>query len=166
MFGIGKVRVSLLIMLSIFCVTFSYAGEHPSKQTKGKHEHPEHPAKKGISKDVKMKDFAVALEKYIADDSALKGGYFMVFDKEAGKVLALKLDKVHKKRLSKVAKNSYFACADFTTQKGKVYDLDLFMKGDSKAALKVTAISVHKEAGKERYTWYEKKGIWHKKQVK
>ena len=89
----------------------------------------------------------------------------MVFDEKAGEELKLTLDKVHRKRLSKVGWNQYFACADFKTPDGKIYDLDVFMRGTNKDNLTFSKFSIHKEAGKERYTWYEKGGIWKKKAV-
>ena len=39
------------------------------------------------------------------------------------------------------------------------------MKGPGKDKLEVTEVSIHKEGGKERYTWYEEGGIWKKKPV-
>ena len=87
----------------------------------------------------------------------------MVYDKDADKPLALVLEKVHKNRLSKVGPSVYFACADFKTPEGKVYDLDVFMNGWDKHHIKVSEITVHKESGKERYTWYEEDGLWKKK---
>ena len=75
------------------------------------------------------------------------------------------LDKVHRDRLSKVGKDTYFACADFRTPEGKIYDLDVFMKGPDKDNLTFSEFMVHKEAGKERYTWYEQGGVWKKKPV-
>ncbi|KKK65894.1 hypothetical protein LCGC14_2969540, partial [marine sediment metagenome] len=93
-------------------------------------------------------------------------GYFVAFDEKVGKELKLTLDKVHRKRLSKVGEDLYFACADFKTPGGRIYDLDVFMKGADKDNLTFSKFSIHKEAGKERYTWYEKDGIWKKKPVK
>jgi len=75
------------------------------------------------------------------------------------------IDKVHRARLSKVADDKYFACADFTTKDGKVYDLDVFMVGPDKDSLEFSEFSVHKEDGVERYTWYEEDGLWKKKDV-
>ena len=88
-----------------------------------------------------------------------------MYDKTAGEPLVLTLLKVHKERLATVGEGVYFACADFVTPTGKIYDLDIFMQGPDKDHLAVTEISVHKEAGKARYTWYEKGGIWSKKSV-
>jgi hypothetical protein len=108
-------------------------------------------------------ELADAIDTYIEKESELKGGYFLIFDQHGKKPLVLTLDKVHRARLAKVGKDLYFACADFATPQGKLYDLDIFMKGKDKESLVVIEISVHKEDGKERYTWFEKDGTWHKK---
>ncbi len=127
-----------------------------------KHEHPEGAQKQtGITKD----ELADAIESYVKKESETHEGYFVVFDKEAGEELKLTLDKVHRKRLSKVGEELYFACADFKTPEGKIYDLDVFMTGTNKDNLTFSKFMVHKETGKERYTWYEEGGIWKTKPV-
>lgn len=131
-------------------------------------EHPEHPVEKPkietvVAKDVSKEELAKSIEDYVKKDAKLKGGYFLVYDKKAKEALILELVLVHKDRLSKIAPNVYFACADFKTPKDNIYDLDIFMKGTEKGNLEVTEISVHKEAGKPRYTWYEEGGVWKKK---
>lgn len=120
-------------------------------------EHPPAVMKKA---DVTKEELATAIKGYVKKEAALKGGYFLVYDRVDQKPLVLSLTKVHKERLSRVGPNTYFACADFTTPKGTVYDLDIFMKGHDKDNLSVTQITVHKKDGKERYTWHEKDGIW------
>lgn len=156
-------------LLSVMVVTivlvamagYAYAGEHP-----------EHPAAKAAEHASTMKappitkeELAEAIQAYVEEDAMLKGGYFLVYDKEAAKPLALTLKKVHKDRLSSVGHGVYFACADFVTPTGKVYDLDIFMKGPDKNHLSVTEITVHKESGEARYTWYESEGIWKRKSL-
>lgn len=157
-----------LVNLKHFLVTFIavclsagliYAQEHPSEHPT---EHPTTMEKASLTID----DLSSAIETYIEKETKLKGGYFLIYDAKAKKPLALTLDRVHKERLSNIGSGVYFACADFKTSNGKVYDLDVFMKGSSKDNLKVTDISVHKEAGKPRYTWYEEGGVWKKKSVR
>ena len=125
-------------------------GEHP--------EHPEHPSKKTSSVSAQAVGKAVA--EFIASDAKLKGGKFMVYDGSAKEVLQLDLLKIHMDRLTGLGNDTYFACADFQASNGKVYDLDIFMKGQSADNLDVTEIIVHKEDGVQRYGWREKKGIW------
>jgi len=176
--------LSLLLIGGVIGVVPSFGGEHPEHPTdakKAEHpaEHPksgkkaEHPAgehpkgdKKADHSEVNMKQLAKAIKGYVSKDSALKGGYFLVYDSVTKKTLELKLDKVHKKRLAKVGPGVYFACADFKATDGKTYDLDIFMKGHSAKHLRVTEVSVHKVDGKARYGWVEKKGIWSKKMNK
>ena len=122
-------------------------------------EHPEHPSSKKRGK-VTMEALGEAIEEYVAGEAALKGGYFLVYDAQAGEALMLTLQKVHKERLAKVGKYAYFACADFETPEGKVYDLDIFMEGRKTKDLEVTQITVHKEEGVARYTWYKEGKVW------
>jgi len=69
-------------------------------------------------------------------------------------------DKIQMDKLTGLGNDSYFACADFKASNGKVYDLDIFMNGESTDDLAVTEISVHKEEGVERYGWKEEGGVW------
>jgi hypothetical protein len=132
-----------------------HPGEHPQEHPKGKQ-------RPGIAKD----DLADAIQNYVKQEAALKGGFFLVYDKDAGRTLTLLLERVHRERLSRVAADTYFACADFQSSEGKTYDLDIFMRGPSKEKLEVTEISVHKEEGKARYNWVETKGVWSKVPLK
>jgi hypothetical protein len=131
------------------------AGEHPAEHA---HSPPTGRPSPLISKD----DLADAIERYVKHESALKGGFFLVYDKVTGRTLQFTLEGVHRERLAHVGEGTYFACVDFKTPEGKVYDLDIFMKGPSKDKLEVTEISIHKEGGKERYRWAERDGVWSK----
>jgi hypothetical protein len=146
-------RITFVFLALLALASWAIAAEHPA-------EHPEeqHGSKPGITKG----ELGDAVRDYVEKDSALKGGYFLVYDKKAGESLALSLLKVHEDRLSSIGRDVYFACADFKTPEGKVYDLDIFMKGHDKDNLAVTEVSVHKEAGVERYTWREEGGVWKK----
>lgn len=132
------------------------AQEHPS----GHQEHPS--ANHEKTAEVTQETLAEAIAGYIAKDATLKGGFFVVYDPQDKQAVALTLDKVHKDRLSKVGKGTYFACADFKATDGKMYDLDVFMK-ESRAGLDVTEISIHKKEGKPRYDWMEENGLWKQK---
>ncbi|MBI2118487.1 MAG: hypothetical protein HYT97_02540 [Elusimicrobia bacterium] len=171
-------RSAGLVLAMVLALSFVGAGiaaehptEHPTEQPTTKKEkakeHPkEHPTKKQTKKieaSISMEDLAKSIEGYVAKDAALKGGYFLVYDPESKSTLQLTLDHVHKERLSKVSSDVYFACADFKTPEGKIYDMDVFMKGNKTDSLEVTEVSVHKEDGKARYSWFEENGIWKKK---
>src|SRR5215813_387660 len=121
------------------------SGEHP----KGA-EHPEHPrdeAKGGMS----MEHLSQAIRDYIAQDSALKGGFFFVYDTVDKKPLQLTLVKVHEDKLAGLGGGVYFACTDLKNADGVVYDLDFFMKSDEDGDLHTTEVAVHKKAGVARY---------------
>ena len=130
--------------------------EHPS-------EHPEeHPTQTDSNGQLTKDELADAIVEYVQQTADEQGGYFIVYDDLRGEELKLTLDRVHRKRLTRTSKNEYFACADFTTPRGKVYDLDVFMTGTNKDDLEFSEFSIHKEAGKERYTWRQENGIWKK----
>lgn len=164
-----KMRV-MACMLSIFALLIfgltvgAFAQEHPehpAKQDAAKKEHPEHPdSKTAVTKET----LAEAITGYINKDTALKGGYFCCYDSKANAPLALKLDKVHQDKLAKVSDGLYFACSDFKATDGKMYDLDFFMES-TPMGLQVSEVAVHKEAGKPRYGWVEKDGVWSKQMM-
>ena len=139
-----------IIYCSFLLVSIPIMGEHP--------EHPEHPSTKTLSVSAQAVGKAVA--EFIASDAKLKGGKFMVYDGTAKEVLQLDLLKIHMDRLTGLGNDTYFACADFQASNGKVYDLDIFMNGETTDDLAVTEISVHKEDGAERYGWREEDGVW------
>ncbi len=133
--------------------------EHPAKTAAAKKEHPEHP--QAATAVVTKEMMAEAITGHIKMDAALKGGYYCVYDAKSKMPLALTLDKVHLDKLAKVSEGLYFACSDFKATNGTMYDLDFFMKSTD-GGLKVSEVAVHKEAGKPRYGWVEKAGIWSK----
>jgi hypothetical protein len=141
--------LSGVLLAGAIAATGAIAQEHPR-------EHPTGRKTVRLTKET----LAQAIERYVDQESRLKGGYFLVYDAEAKAPLVLKLKLVHKERLATIGEGVYFACADFTTPEGKVYDLDIFMKGSDPDHLTVTQITVHKEEGKPRYTWYEEDGVW------
>ena len=137
-------------------------GEHPTKTKKA--EHPTTTITPQIvqGEKITLQNLAQAIEGFVEADIILRGA-FLVIDPKADTVLKLKLEKVHKERLSHIGENIYFACADFNAENGKVYDLDIFLQGTNTDNLTVTEISVHKEDGTPRYGWKEENGIWSKK---
>jgi hypothetical protein len=133
--------------------------EHPDKTAAAKKEHPEHP--QAATAMVTKEMMAESITGHIKMDAALKGGYYCVYDAKSKMPLALTLDKVHLDKLAKVSEGLYFACSDFKATSGTMYDLDFFMKS-TPGGLMVSEVAVHKEAGKPRYGWVEKDGIWSK----
>lgn len=156
----GNSRVQSCILSIVVLLIFGLAAGALAQ------EHPEHPKEEANAKKAEVtvtkEMMAKAITDYIKKDSALKGGYFTVYDAKAKAPLALKLDKVHQDKLAKVNEGLYFACSDFKATDGKTYDLDFFMKaGDS--GLEVSEVMIHKEAGEPRYGWVEEDGVWSRK---
>ena len=102
---------------------------------------------------------ALFLETEVASWTTEQGGWVKIRDDVSDGDLALRLDKVHRERLSKTSEGTYFVCADFTTPEGKSYDLDFWVH-DAADGLKVAETTIHKEEGEARYMWFEEDGVW------
>ncbi len=164
----------IVCLMMCFAMFTGYAAAMGNRPGHGPGEHPEHPegSEKGHTKKetlVTSQKTLDAVAQYIRDyvkDEEPKGKV-RIEDPETGDTLELKLDKVHRKRLAKIAPGKYFVCADFKSEKGTIYDLDFFVrkKGKDKFELVEGKTSLHKVAGKARYNWfYDKKdGVWKKK---
>ena len=151
----------ILLSVIIFSIV-SAQGEHPTGSKKA--EHPTATITPQIvqGEKISLQNLAQAIESFVEADINLRGA-FLVIDPNTNEVLKLNLEKVHKERLSHIGDDVYFACADFNADNGKVYDLDIFLRGKNTDELTVTEISVHKEDGTARYGWQEENGIWSKK---
>ena len=124
-------------------------------------EHPsEHPGDAGKTGDLTKDQLADAIQGYIQKEAVAHDGAFPISDEKSGQQLRLTLAKVHRDKLAKVGQDHYFACVDFKAPDGKVYDVDFFMKGPDKDRLAFSKFTIHKENGKERYTWHEEGGVW------
>lgn len=148
----NKLRIALATMMAVAMMIVTTSAQ----------EHPEHPSKTEVKKDpVSIGMLSKAIKDYVAADSKLKGGTFVVYDPVDKKPLALTLSMVHEEKLATLGGGVYFACADFQSSDGKTYDLDIFMKGDENG-LETTDVAVHKVNGQPRYNWNEKDGVWSK----
>ena len=147
----------ILFMVFVFSI-ISAQGEHPT----GSKTATASITPKVQGEKITLQNLARAIESFVEADINLRGA-FLVIDPSTDEVLKLNLEKVHKERLSHVGDDVYFACADFNADNGKVYDLDIFLRGKNTDELTVTEISVHKEDGTPRYSWKEENGIWSKK---
>lgn len=146
------------VTLALFALgTSALAQEHPEHPKKNE-QHAEHPEPGG---KMTLDELAEAITSYIALDSKLKGGHFLVYDAQDKKPLMLTLEKVHKERLSSLGGGVYFACTNMKSSDGTIYDLDFFMKRTGHGT-ETTEVAVHKKAGKPRYGWKEQEGIWKK----
>jgi hypothetical protein len=99
------------------------------------------------------------IKTYVQAETARQGGVFPVSDPEQHTSLGLTLMTVHRERLSKLADERYFACADFKGRDGHTYDVDVFMRRES-TGLTPTDVIVHKQDGRPRFNWVEQNGIW------
>jgi len=150
-------KKKILLTVCIFSIV-STQGEHPTGSKTTASITPQIVQGEKIT----LQNLARAIESFVEADINLRGA-FLVIDPSTNEVLKLYLEKVHKERLSHVGDDVYFACADFNADDGKVYDLDIFLRGTNTDELTVTEITVHKEDGQARYGWMEQDGVWIKK---
>ncbi|MBI3099584.1 MAG: transglutaminase domain-containing protein, partial [Planctomycetes bacterium] len=107
---------------------------------------------------VSIEQIAVAIEKHIAGESEVGGGYFHL--KHDGKDLSLKLVRIHMEYLADLGGGVQFACVDLVGTDGPVYDVDFFLKG-TPDDMTVTETTVHKVNGQPLYAWEQKEnGTW------
>jgi hypothetical protein len=148
-------KTAAVVSIALACMSVKcYCAEHPEHPTAAK------PKPAGLTKE----QLAEAIEAYIQKGVDANGN-FAITDDKTGEKLQMKLVKVHRERLARVGTDQYFACVDFKSTEGKMYDVDFFMKGTAKDNLTFSEFMIHKVDGKPRYTWYEEKGIWKRKPV-
>jgi transglutaminase-like putative cysteine protease len=122
------------------------------------------PKPKEIAPTVTIDDIAVGIEKHIAAQSKVNGGYFHL--RFQHKELQLQLVRVHLEYLSYLGQGVSFACVDLVGTNGPVYDVDFFMRGPP-GGLTVTDTTVHKINGQPLYLWEQKRDkTWRKVSVK
>ena len=129
-------------------------------------EHPEHPTGNTVkTKAYSIDDLEKAIKTSVAEKEKAGGGYYQLEDKTADKTWSLKLDRVHRERLSRLDEETYFACTDFKSSDGHTLDVDFFMK-DHDGKLEMSDATIHKVDGQARYGWEEKDGFWRQVPVK
>ena len=150
-------KKSLPLFLAVFLVSGGVAIAQ---------EHPEHPkGNQPAAKKMSMDDLEKAIKRDVAAEEKKNGGYIKVEDSVDKKTWDLKLDKVHRERLSQLDANTYFACSDFKSKDGHLVDVDFFEK-EKDGKLVMTDRTIHKVDGKARYNWEEKDGYWKRVAVK
>ncbi len=131
------------------------ASRAPGSERLQPDEHPELAHLTQVSTD----SLADAITAYVTSESKERGGAFPVPAPNGGEPLGLTLTTVHRERLSRLADGRYFACADFKGADGNTYDVDIFMRPESKGVVP-TEIIVHKVNGAARFNWLERDGAW------
>jgi hypothetical protein len=151
-----KTAVVAVVLAVAFPVFGQEHPEHPKNKEEAKQEHP---AAKKAEHAYSMDELSAAIQGDIEAAQKKGGGWYRLKDKAGKKTWQLKLDHVHKERLSKLDDKTYFACTDFKSSDGHLLDVDFFMKDNGKK-LVMTDATVHKIDGKPRYSWEEKNGYW------
>ncbi|MFQ5918014.1 MAG: hypothetical protein ACE5I0_09425, partial [Candidatus Binatia bacterium] len=116
----GRDLLSAGLSLMVFSGSVAYAQEHPES------EHPQQQPAKLSTVVVTKENLAEAIRNHVAEQMKKNDGVFLHKDEETGDTLRLTFKKVHEERLSALGNHTYFACADFATAEGELYDLDIF----------------------------------------
>ena len=147
-------RLVIVLFAAMVGAGMAVAQEHP--------EHLEHPTNKTAEKKgYTVDDLDKAIRQAIAERET--NGVYQL--KDGDKTWDLKLDKVHRERLSRIDEHTYFACTDFKSSPNHTVDVDFFMKDDD-GKLVMTDATLHKVDGKARYNWKEKDGYWERVPVR
>ncbi len=125
--------------------------EHPKPKSDAKQEHP--------SRSYSMDELEKAITAEIVTAQDKNDGWYQMKDTQTNQTLKMKLDHVHRERLSRLDPKTYFACTDFKTDDAHTVDVDFFMKDDGEK-LVMSDATIHKIDGKPRYNWQEKDGYW------
>lgn len=156
------------------------ARENPKKQAPAsENSKKEEPASENSKKEEPGRAYSIrpATQAYSIDDldkaivaqirkeEKKGGGWYQLEDKKDHRTWKLKLDKVHRERLSQLDEKTYFACTDFKSDDKHLLDVDFFMK-DKGGKLVMSDATIHKVDGKPRYIWKWKDGFWLRGPVK
>ena len=131
------------------------ASRAPGSERLQPDEHPELAHLTQVSTD----SLADAITSYVTSESKERGGAFPAPAPNGGEPLGLTLTIVHRERVSRLADGRYFACADFKSADGNAYDVDIFMRAESKG-LVPSDIIIHKVNGTPLFNWSERDGVW------
>ncbi len=89
-----------------------------------------------------------AVEKYVKQEAALKGGFFLR-DAASGQVRDLRFDYVHD-GVNLTPESEYRVCVDFVDPSKNQLDVDFDLKPAASGELEVTRIKVHKVKSGEK----------------
>jgi hypothetical protein len=89
-----------------------------------------------------------AVEKYVKQEAALKGGFFLR-DAATGQVRDLCFDYVHD-GVNLTSENEYRVCVDFVDPSKNQLDIDFDLKPSASGELEVTQIKVHRVKSGEK----------------
>lgn len=89
-----------------------------------------------------------AVEKYVKQESSLKGGFFLR-DAATGQVRDLRFDYVHD-GVNLTPENEYRVCVDFVDPSKNQLDIDFDLKPTASGELEVTQIKVHQVKSGEK----------------
>jgi len=107
------------------------------------------------------------VEAYIQQETA--DGPFRMYDVQAKEELFLTFERIEEGPLYALGADEFLAHARFTSEAGKAYELDYFVRGTSPATLRVVPerTRIHQVDGAARYEWEldSRRGIYIEEEV-
>lgn len=149
-----SMAVVLLLSGTAFSAEHPAHGVAPGESLKEQHG-DEHPGDEHPGAVLSATDVIKGIREHINNATKANAGIFPIKDEVEAKDLKLRLIRIHEDKVSYLKKDdAYFACTDFVTEDEKtMYDLDFWMKKDTKGNLKVYQTKIHKKDGKPRFTY-------------
>jgi len=142
----------MVLSLMLWSTAIVSAAEHGGTSVPKKEHGGTSPKEHGGTSAPSADAIRAAMKDYVMDKSKATGTFDIV-DPETEKTRKLELIRVHE-RVGKTG-DYYYSCVDFKdTESGQMLDLDLDVE-DKGGKLNVVAVRIHKEDGKERYTYDE-----------
>ncbi len=154
-----------LVLLSFFaCGSANEAEEARNMENRQKKERTtEEKDLRTAGSDISVETLDQKVRSYVRSNAQGDSGRFHI--KKDGKILKLRLVRVHTENISTLAPQRHFACVDMVHTDGNLYDVDFFLEG-TEGGLKITQQSVHKRNGVPFYSWEQKPdGTWHRVSV-
>lgn len=175
--GKGTRTLGILMVASVVGLSspglLAQAKEHPGQQVGKEHpgqEQKEHPGQKQAGKEHPGKEhpgmesgkftaaqIKNAMTSHIEAQTKQGDGAFQLHDATTNQHLSLTFVKIHDP-VRKVEGRGYFACTDFKSPKGEVYDLDFWLQPKD-GKLVVTETQIHKLNGAARFTYKDDEAV-------
>jgi hypothetical protein len=101
-----------------------------------------------------------AVDRYIEIGSKLNGGHFVMFDKMAQQAVAMDTQTLSQREILPASPELHAVCMEMVGLDGTVYDVDFFVKTQTRGREELENIEVHAVNGQARYNWIQNGAIW------
>ncbi|MCH8904673.1 MAG: hypothetical protein IIA45_12255 [Bacteroidetes bacterium] len=148
---------AIFSLLIVICLPVLYSCNNE------KQERTDLSAGGSVNDAISFDDLKDAVMEHIEIESGRNEGYYRSTDPITIKKLDLTFQKFNDRRLLKTSEDMYFACVDFISTDGIIYDIDILMQLDDDLNLIPSSTYVHRRNGGLRYTWEYNGKYWQHK---